>query len=113
MLRIIEINPSDIPIQRTYTIGDMEYTLEFKYNERFDFITLSILDPSANDASAQEAVFTSKLTYGNNVLFGNKIIPFAVTPLSETDLYKEGFDSLRVNKDTLGNTVFLYFEDGL
>jgi hypothetical protein len=106
MLRIIEINPSDIPIRRTYTVGDIDYMLEFRYNARFDFITLSIINED-------EQVFTTKLTYGNNVLFGNRTIPFAVVPLAEVDLYKEGFLSLIVNKETLGKNVFLYFEDGV
>ncbi|HMV45047.1 MAG TPA: hypothetical protein PK079_25120 [Leptospiraceae bacterium] len=105
MLRIIEINPSEIPIQRTYTIGNVDYTFAFTYNARFDFISVSIsLDG--------EIVFSTKLTYGINMLFGNHTIPFAVVPMAEVDLYKEGFESLKVNKETLGSKVFLYFEDG-
>ncbi|EKR54508.1 hypothetical protein LEP1GSC105_2935 [Leptospira interrogans str. UI 12758] len=37
---------------------------------------------------------------------------FSLVPLCLGDLSNEGYSSLQVNKNTFGNNVFLFFDDG-
>lgn len=61
-----------------------------------------------------KVLFTSKLLYCENFLSINKAeIPFASVPLDEVDFKNTIISDLKVNSETFGENVFLYFDDGV
>ena len=106
-LKLIPVTASELPVSKVFTLGTEELEFIFRKNTREDFITLEI----RKDGTVLQ---TMKLCYGHNLFRINRTgIPFAVLPLTEDDLYQEGFSDVRVNSLTLGKTVFLYFDDGV
>lgn len=113
MIRYIEIDPLEIPISKIYTLWDKDYIFEFSYNAKGNFISVNIKDTNLVDGE-YTSLHVAKLVYGNNLFSWNgKDFPYDIIPLTENDLYKTGFDATKVNKDTLGTKVFLFFEDGI
>lgn len=104
-LQIIPIQSEEIPVSKIIELADESYEFRFRYNKRFDFITLEIWQE-------EEFLYSSKLVYGNNILQGFGKIPFAIVPFVEEDLYVDGYSQIQVNLETIGKTVNLYFEDG-
>ncbi|HRG49343.1 MAG TPA: hypothetical protein PLG41_24275 [Leptospiraceae bacterium] len=107
MIRSIPILFSEIPVRKTFTLKEKDYEFYFQYNERFNFVTVTI-------SQDNEILFTSKLVYGSNFLFGsNTDIPYSLVPISDDDLSRSGYSNLKVNSETLGKTIAIYFDDGV
>jgi hypothetical protein len=104
MIRYIPID--EIPITILVPLRNIDYELSFQYNARFNFVTVSIYKDGV-------LLHSTKVVYGNNLVFGiqDKDIPNLI-PLTEADLSTDTFADISVNKDTLGKTVFIYFDDG-
>jgi hypothetical protein len=106
-MKLLPVTFEELPVTKTFKLLDKEYEFRFRHNSRYDFITLELWYNNS-------MIHSSKLVYGSDFLkSANTEIPFALIPLIEDDLYKEGFSDIVVNKDTFGKTVFIYFEDGL
>lgn len=105
-LQTLPIQSEDIPVIYIYELNGESYEFRFQYNSRFDFITVEIW---------QEEIFlfSSRLCYGNNIIYGFSNIPFGIIPLTEEDLYTENYSKISVNLGTIGKTVHLYFENGV
>lgn len=56
-LEYIPIAHTEIPVQKTFTIGGRNYTIEFLYNDRFDFYTAIFRDEN------NDPIFSTKLNY--------------------------------------------------
>ena len=106
-LKSIPISADELPVSKIFTLGTEDLKFTFRKNTKEDFITLEI----RKDGTVLQ---TQKICYGHNLLSINKtMVPFGILPLTEDDLYQAGFSNVRVNSETLGKTVFLYFDDGV
>lgn len=107
MIQFIPVSFSEIPVQFLVNIQGVDYNFLFRHNSRFDFVTVEISKDNVLIAS-------SKLVYGNNIMSGFLDgISIPLIPLSESDFSKDStLSDFLVNKDTFGNSVFIYFDDG-
>lgn len=105
MIKIIPIEFNEIPIDKVITLNAVDYLFKFRYNSKHDFITVEIW--------MEESILNvAKIVYGNNIFHvKGENIP-VIAPLSELDLEMPNFSNIRVNKDTIGKDVFLFFDDG-
>lgn len=112
MIQYLPVSASELPVVKTFTFNSkdgiaIDYEFLFRLNVRFDFVTLEI-------STGGKVLFTSKLLYGDNFLSINKTeIPFALVPLDEVDFKNTILSDLKVNSQTLGKNVFIYFDDGV
>lgn len=107
MLKYLPVSASELPVSKVFTLGSQEIEFVFRENTRAGFITLELKKEGI-------LIQTLKLCYGHSLFQIKRAdVPFAVLPLTEDDLYQEGFSDVPVNAETLGKTVFLYFEDGV
>lgn len=103
MIQIIPIET--IPENMIVPLNGIDYELNFKLNKRFNFISVSI---------SKDGVLlrSTKVVYGSNPVFGmDSSIPNLI-PMTENDLSTDNFESVFVNGENLGKTVFIYFDDG-
>lgn len=105
-LQLLPIKSEEIPVSKIFELNGETFEFIFRYNSKFDFITLEIRQEGT-------FLFSSKLCYGNNMIQGFGRIPFAIVPFIEDDLYIDNYSGVSVNLETLGKTVNLYFEDGV
>lgn len=96
----------ELPVSKTFELGNEIYEFRFYHNKRFDFISFEVWQED-------KFLFSNKICYGNNIVKFLNHIPFAIVPLTENDLYILEHSSILVNSETLGVIVNLYFEDGL
>ena len=105
-LKIFPVQGSELPVSKDFQLGSESFEFRFLYNERFDFITVEIYQEGL-------FLFSSKLCYGSNILNGFTKSNYKILPLTEEDLYVDNFSDLKVNLDTLGKSVFLFYDDGV
>lgn len=95
--------PLDImPLMFSTQFGDLSYTLQINYNEVGDFFTVDLYDVDGN-----EIILGEKLVYGKALWsdYTNSRLPMIdLVPLDESGR------TTRCNKETFGNTVFLYVD---
>ncbi|EMO80184.1 hypothetical protein LEP1GSC126_3349 [Leptospira kirschneri str. 200801774] len=103
MIQSLQVKFNELPVSKIFQLGDKDFEFEFRYNSRFDFITLYVKD-------GLDILHTSKLSYGIDCMLG--FANFSLVPLCLGDLSNEGYSNLQVNKDTFGSSVFLFFDDG-
>ncbi|WP_017863265.1 phage baseplate plug family protein [Leptospira santarosai] len=103
MIRSLLVTFEELPVSKTFQIGNADYEFEFRYNSRFDFISIYVKD-------GFRILHTARLCYGNDCLQG--FVNFSLVPLSPNDLSNEGYANFQVNRGTFGKSVFLYFDDG-
>ncbi|WP_061235870.1 phage baseplate plug family protein [Leptospira weilii] len=103
MIRSLPIVFEELPVSKIFQIGNKDFEFEFRYNSRFDFISIYVKD-------GFKILHTARLCYGNDCMQG--FASFSLVPLSPNDLSNDGYTNLRVNGDTFGKSVFLYFDDG-
>ncbi|EMY25774.1 phage baseplate plug family protein [Leptospira interrogans] len=103
MIRSLPIRFEELPVSKVFQIGDKDYEFEFRYNTRFDFISLYVKESS-------RFLHTSKLSYGIDCLSG--FADFSLVPLTITDLTKSEYSNFQVNKETFGKNVLLFYDDG-
>ncbi|ASV10738.1 phage baseplate plug family protein [Leptospira santarosai] len=103
MIRSLPITFEELPVSKTFQIESADYEFEFRYNSRFDFISIYVKE-------GFKILHTARLVYGNDCMQG--FANFSLVPLSPNDLSNEGYRNLLVNGDTFGKSVFLYFDDG-
>ena len=103
MIFKIEIAFSDLPTSRIITLDDKEFEIRFKYNKRFDFISIEIIRNN-------QIIHTTKLTYGTDIFKNSNLSKIKLIPYSEDDIEKEFSSNLKVNKETFGTSVFLMYE---
>ena len=107
MIRYLPVTALELPVSKIFTLGNQDIEFVFRKNERAGFITLELKKEGV-------LIQTQKICYGHSLFKINGTgIPFAVLPLTEDDLYQAGFSNVRVNSETLGKTVFLYFDEGV
>lgn len=107
MIRYLQASIEEMPIRKTFDLDGEEYDFLFRHNDLEDFFTVEIYRDN-------ELVYTTNLVYGWNLFHAYVTGPsFSVVPLLESDLAKEGYSDILVNKETLGKNVFLFFNDGL
>jgi hypothetical protein len=105
-IQFLPIDTTEIPISIIYKLSNELYEFRFFHNSREDFITVEIWKD-------EDLLHSNKLVYGNNILKGFNQIPFAIIPLTYDDLYSQGYSDKIVTLENLGNTINLYFDDGL
>ncbi|KXZ31582.1 hypothetical protein AYB33_01185 [Leptospira santarosai] len=103
MIRSLPITFEELPVSKTFQIGSADYEFEFRYNSRFDFISIYVKE-------GFKILHTARLCYGNDCMQG--FVNFSLVPLGPGDLANEGYANFQVNKETFGKSVFLYFDDG-
>ncbi|EMF82179.1 hypothetical protein LEP1GSC188_3415 [Leptospira weilii serovar Topaz str. LT2116] len=103
MIRSLPIRFEELPVSKVFQIGDKDFEFEFRYNSRFDFISLYV-------KSNSRFLHTSKLSYGIDCLSG--FANFSLVPLATSDLSKNEYSNLQVNKETFGKNVLLFYDDG-
>ncbi|EMO26222.1 hypothetical protein LEP1GSC170_1492 [Leptospira interrogans serovar Bataviae str. HAI135] len=99
MIRSLQVRFDELPVSKIFQLGNKDFEFEFRYNSRFDFITLYAKD-------GLDILHTSKLSYGVDCMLG--FSNFSLVPLDPKDLSSEGYSDLQVNKDSFGNHVFLF-----
>ncbi|MCL8310156.1 hypothetical protein M9Y90_05625 [Leptospira interrogans] len=103
MIRSLPIRFDELPVSKVFQIGDKDFEFEFRYNTRFDFISLYVKENS-------RILHSNKLSYGIDCLSG--FVDFSLVPLTITDLTKSEYSNLQVNKETFGKNVLLFYDDG-
>ena len=104
-LTYIPVTYSEIPVQKTFTVGNT-YVFEFFYNETYDFFTMYIRDEDEN------LLYTTRVVYGNSlyhaVVDGLELDSFIV-PFDIQDIISEfSIDNTDVNSENLDDPVRLY-----
>lgn len=107
-LTYLPITTSEIPVQKTFTLGNT-YIFEFYYNETYDFFTMYIRDENEN------LLYTCKVVYGNSLYhavvdgleLNQLIVPFDIQDIIST----KSIENTRVNYNNLDNPVRLYLAD--
>jgi hypothetical protein len=95
---IIDIDKQKIPYRFEILLADVLYEMEFHYNPGFDFFTVDLFKDK------EPLVYGEKLVYGLplfNDVYDKRFPAVGLIPLDESG------QSVEVNAQTLGETVFL------
>ncbi|WP_078125867.1 phage baseplate plug family protein [Leptospira alexanderi] len=103
MIRSLPVTFEELPVSKTFQIGNVDFDFEFRYNSRFDFISIYVKDGFS-------ILHTATLCYGIDCLQG--FASFSLVPLILSDLSRDGYADIKVNRETFGKNVFLFFDDG-
>lgn len=105
MLKYLNVSFAEIPITKTFKIGNTEYDFLFEYNKRFGFLTVAIKKDDS-------VLYSSKIVYGNSIIkYTDLGFPSEIVPLTEDEFDNSIYSDILVNKDTFGKSVFLFFDD--
>jgi hypothetical protein len=105
-LNYIPIIHSEIPIITNLTLSNINYNIEFRYNERGDFYTGII-----TDINTDEVLYSGKFIYANDfitIVSDSFIVTDTLVPFNIMDLTTETMSITELNKDTLDNPIRFY-----
>lgn len=63
MIRSLPIVFEELPVSKIFQIGNKDFEFEFRYNSRFDFISIYVKD-------GFKILHTARLCYGNDCMQG-------------------------------------------
>jgi len=105
-LEQIPLTPADFPYDITLPIDSVNYLIEFRYNDVYDFFTINFKDES------DESIYASRIKYLGQVIHvvvaGLSQITSDIKAFSLNDLESGGSRDINVNAATLGDSVGLY-----